>query len=683
MRRIVLLPLAALALCAGPRPCAATAPDTHAFSVHDLLAMDRLSEPTVAPDGRRIAFTVRETDLAANRGRTDIWICNADGSSLRRLTTDAAGDFNPRWDDRGRVWFLSTRSGSAQVWMIDPNGGEARRITDLPLDVANLVLVPQAGAMLFSLEVYPGATIAETVARDAELARRKGSARAYDELLFRHWDTWEDGKRSHLFARPLDGTDEQVRDLTPELAADVPTRPFGGTEEWAVHPAGHTVVFAAKVLPGSEPAWSTDTNLWAVPLDGSAAPRCLTEANRAADNQPVFSPDGRTLAYLAMARPGYEADRLRIVLSDWAAGTSRTLTEAWDRSPGEMAWAPDGQLIWAAADHLGQHALFTIDPKSGAASLVLARGSNHALCPVKGGALFLQNSLLGPDELHFVSLDGKSLRTLTSFNDAKLAAARLGEPEQFTFTGWKGETVHGYVVKPVDFDPAARYPVAFLVHGGPQGSFGNDFHYRWNPQVYAGAGFAVLMIDFHGSTGYGQAFTDAINGHWGFGPLDDLMKGLDHALGRWPWLDGDRLVALGASYGGYMINFMQGQTDRFKAFVCHDGNLDERMAYYDTEELWFPEWEHGGTPWESPSGYDEENPIAFVGAWRTPTLVIHGELDYRVVHTQGLSTFTALRRRGIPARLLVFPDENHWVLKPWNSIQWHEEVLGWLAKWTR
>jgi dipeptidyl aminopeptidase/acylaminoacyl peptidase len=292
--------------------------------------------------------------------------------------------------------------------------------------------------------------------------------------------------------------------------------------------------------------------------------------------------------------------------------------------------------------------------------------------------------LRSPVELYSVLPDGSDVRRITKINDEKLAAARMGEPEQFTFKGWNGETVHAYIVKPADFEEGKEYPVAFLIHGGPQGSFGNDFHYRWNPQAYAGAGYAVVMVDFHGSTGYGQAFTDSINQDWGGKPLEDLQKGLAAALQRYPWMDGERVGAAGASFGGYMINWIAGNwPDRFRCLVNHDGNLDERIAYYDTEELWFPEWDHGGTPWENPEGYEKHNPINFVANWKTPMLVIHGALDYRVVDTQGISTFTALQRRGIPSKLLYFPDENHFVLQPHNSILWHETVIGWLDRWVK
>ncbi|MFH1841990.1 MAG: S9 family peptidase [bacterium] len=657
----------------------------HPFSVHDMLAMDRISDPQVSPDGKQVVFSVRVTDLEANRGRTDIWLANVDGASTRRLTTDPAGDWNPRWTPDGKLYFLSSRSGSAQVWTIDPAGGEAQQVTDLPLEVGNLEIVPQLESMIFSLEVYPDAlTIQATVDRDVERAAAVTTGQIYDELLFRHWDTWEDGKRSHLFIRKLDGADDLMRDLTPFLATDTPTRPWGGSEEYAVSPDGSMLVFTAKILEGSEPAWSTDYDLYAASTGRAEKARCLTADNEAWDTSPVFSPDGHTLAYLAMARPGFEADRFRIKLLDLQTSETRTLTEQWDRSPGGLLWSADGKTIYCTAGNLGQRSIFAVDVKSGETREIVKMGRNSSLQLAGTRLLFGHQHLQSPTELFTVRTDGKDLQRVTDFNGAKLTRCLMGEPEQFTFQGWNDEEVYAYVVKPYDFDPTRKYPVAFLIHGGPQGSFGNDFHYRWNPQAYVGAGFTTVAVDFHGSTGYGQDFTDSISRHWGDRPYEDLVAGLDAALERYPWMDGDRVVAAGASFGGYMVNWIHGQpfADRFKAFVCHDGNLCERMAYFDTEELWFPEWENGGPPWDGPDGaYEEFNPVEYVANWHVPTLVVHGALDYRVVDTQGLSAFTALRRLGVPARLLYYPDENHWVLQPHNSIQWHEEVMGWLTRW--
>ncbi len=666
--------------------------EPHPFSVHDMLAMQRISDPQVSPDGQWVAFTVRTTDLEANRGRTDIWLTRTDGSQKRHLTTDPAGDWNPRWSDNETIYFLSTRSGTIQIWCINPQGGEASQVTDLPLDVSNLELAPQLESFVFSLDIYPGKTIDETVAIDAEKEADPTTGMIYDELLFRHWDTWEDGKRSHVCIRRIKGSDEQTRDLMCELDADVPTHPWGGSEEFIVSPDGEEVIFTAKIRPGSMPAWTTDYDLYSVPTGIAAAPTCLTEDNEAWDTAPTFSPDGKWLAWQAMDRAGFEADKFHLELLNRENGDRRRLDLDYDGlhlSFGGPVWSSNGKTLYCTAGYLGQRSIFKVDVNSGKVELVVKMGRNSSVQLLKGRLLFAQQHLQSPTELYTVKTNGKDLKQITQLNKCQLDHCLMGEPEQFTFTGWNDEKVYVYVVKPYDFSEEAvaagrKWPVTFLIHGGPQGSFGNGFHYRWNPQAYVGAGFATVAVDFHGSTGYGQEFCDSISGHWGDRPLEDLEKGLAAALAEYSWMDADRIVAAGASYGGFMINWMHGQpfAKKFKAFACHDGNIDERMAYYDTEELWFPEWENGGTPWTAEHGY-HFNPIDHVQNWSVPTIIIHGALDYRVVDTQGLSAFTALRRLGVPARLLYYPDENHWVLKPQNSIQWHNEVLGWLQKWIK
>jgi dipeptidyl aminopeptidase/acylaminoacyl peptidase len=385
-----------------------------------------------------------------------------------------------------------------------------------------------------------------------------------------------------------------------------------------------------------------------------------------------------------MKRPGFEADRYYIKLRSWPSGNETILAEQWDRSPGSITWAPDGKSLYVIAENFGQKSLFAVDIKTGTTEILVKEGTISSIDIAGKRIIYGLHHLKSPVELYSIDQKGKNTQTITAINKDKLAAVKMGDPEQFTFKGWNDETVYGYVVKPLDFDPQEKYPVAFLIHGGPQGSFGNDFHYRWNPQTYVGRGYAAVMVDFHGSTGYGQAFTDSISGDWGGKPLEDLQKGLAAALEKYPWLDGDHVSALGASYGGYMINWIAGNwPDRFRCLVSHDGNLDERFAYYDTEELWFPEWDHNGTPWDNPEGYNKHNPVDYVKNWKTPMLVVHGAKDFRVTETQGFSTFTALQRRGIPSKLVYFPDENHWVLKPQNSIFWHETVLDWLDQWTK
>ncbi len=693
----------------------------HPFSVHDMLAMDRISDPQVSPDGKWIVFVLRKTDLRENRDRTDLWLISSTGRELRQLTTHPEADTNPRWSsDSKTIYFVSSRpcsakpcppytlgrqaatqgeeeSGSSQVWRISTDGGEVRQVTNEPLDAGNLIVSPDGKYIAFTMEVFADCNVVTTKARLDEIKQRKATGRIYERIFVRHWDTWKDvgdplgrSRRSHLFVMPASGG--QAVDVMKNMDADTPSKPFGGPEEITFTPDGTGVIFTARDVGRKEP-WSTDFDLYYAASDGTTAPKCLTEKNEAWDTNPLFSPDGKTLAYLAMSQPGYESDRFRIILRPWPpllsstrrrGGKEHVLTEDWDHSPSSICWSADSKTIFTTAANIGQRSLFAIDTQTGQVRTIVKLGSVTSPSATGNIIIFGMDNMMSPVELYSVETDGDDVHKITEINSEKLNAIKMGEFEQFTFAGWNDEMVYCYVVKPIDFDPDKKYPVAFLIHGGPQGSFGNKFHYRWNPQVYAGAGYAAVMVDFHGSVGYGQDFCDSIRGDWGGKPLEDLKKGLTAALERYPWMDGDRVAALGASFGGYMINWIAGNwPDRFRCLVNHDGNLDERMAYFDTEELWFPEWDHLGTPWDNPTGYEKHNPVNFVKNWKTPMLVIHGALDFRVAETQGLGTFNALQRLGIPSKLLYFPDENHWVLKPANSILWHETVLSWLNHWLK
>ncbi len=658
------------------------APVKKAFSVEEQVRLRRLQGFKPSPDGTKVVLAVRETDMDANRGRVDLWLVGADGSGLRRLTSHPDNDGDALWAPDGKsVFFLSTRGGSAQVWRLSLEGGEPTQVTKSPIDVDSFVLSKDGQWLAFSADTFPDCdTLDCTQKRLDEKAKLKTTGRVYEQLLFRHWDTWKDGRRSHLFVQKVEGGSPV--DVTKKLVADAPSKPFGGSDEYTFTPDGKSLVFTARDV-GREEAWSTDLDLFVTPIDGSKPPTKLTTKNRATDTRPVFSPDGTTLAYLAMARPGYEADQLALVLRDWATGKERKLTPMWDRSVDQFAWSKDGATIFISAEHFGQSGLFAASTGSGQVSELPFKGSIGGLAVTGAGLLLAVDDLKRPSDLYSVGFAGGELKALTQLNKDTLEGLKFGDFEQFKFKGAGGDVVYGYLVKPVDFDPKKKYPLAFLIHGGPQGSFGNHFHYRWNPQTYAGRGYVAVMIDFHGSTGYGQQFTDAIRGDWGGKPLDDLKVGLAHVLATYGFVDKERLCALGASYGGYMINWIAGVwNEPWKCLVTHDGNLDEQFAYYDTEELWFPEWEHGGPPFADKSGYVKHNPIDHVAKWRVPMLVVHGGKDFRVVDTQGMATFTAAQRKGVPSKFLHFPDENHWVLKPANSVLWHETVLGWLDQWT-
>lgn len=670
-----------LCICGGSLPqIALSAPS--GFSVDHLLALERLSSPQISPDGQAVVFTRSSVDLDSNSLRSDLWLVGSDGSGLRRLTTHSSSDHSPYWSANGqRIYFLSSRSGSTQVWMLPMTGGEARQVSDFPLSVSNLVLSPTGDHFAVTMDVYPEcADLNCTVEKLEEVREAPATGHLYEGLFVRHWDRWKEGRRSHLFVTPMQGG--EPRNVMRSMQADTPSQPFGSAQEIAFTPDGSSIIFTARLADEGE-AWSTNFDLFQAPVDASRPPRNITSQNRAWDTRPVFSPDGTKLAYLAMERPGYESDRFRIVIHDWPAGDDPTiLTEDWDRSPHSLSWSRDSNQLYVTAASMGQVSLFAIDASTGSVEPLIDEGTVSSLTVSQDRIVYLWDHLEAPAEIYSLAIGQTEAQPITKINVEALANSKMGEPEQFSFPGWNGETVYAYIVKPAEFDPQQQFPVAFLIHGGPQGSFGNHFHYRWNPQVYAGAGYAVVMVDFHGSVGYGQDFVDSIRNDWGGKPLEDLQKGLAAALERYPWMDGENVAALGASYGGYMVNWIAGNwPDRFRCLVNHDGVFDMRSMYYSTEELWFPEWEMGGPYWSNPSAYEKHNPVRFVENWETPMLVIHGALDFRVPLEQGLSAFTALKRKGIPAQFLYFPDENHWVLKPQNSIQWHRTVLEWLERW--
>jgi dipeptidyl aminopeptidase/acylaminoacyl peptidase len=648
----------------------------------DMHMMRRLGAHSVSPDGRYAIFDLSTTDMAANKRNNIVHILDLKARGAAPQPLLAKGAHDAVFGADGSVWYLAPVGGQDQLFRM-AIGGQPAQVSSIKGEVSGFKVSADGSRLVVWADRDLRCT--DFTCDGLPKTDKVGSGRTYDQLFVRHWDSWaEPGVRSRIFSFPIEGgrVSGPGVPVTGALVGDTPSKPFGGGEEIDLSRDGRTVYFALREA-GRIEATSTNLDIFSAPADGSAQPTNLTDINDGTDNLPTLSPDGRTLAYFSMARAGYEADRQVLMLRNLASGQIRALTLDWDRSVGSIAWAPDGKSIVVDAGDVMENPLFRVDVASGKVTKLTGNGSAHAAVPLKDGSiLFAMNSVMAPDDLYRVDGKGK-VTQVTAVNRDLLAELDPVTFQKFSFTGANNDRVWGMKVKPQAV--SGKLPIAFVVHGGPQGSFGNGWSYRWNPRLFSAPGYAVVSVDFHGSTGYGQAFTDSITNNWGGWPLEDLQKGLAFATANDHSLDADNACALGASYGGYMMNWIAGQwPDRFKCLVQHDGVFDARAMAYETEELWFDEWEHGGkTYYEDPAAFEKWNPVNHVAKWKTPMLVITGEKDFRIPYTQGLASFTALQRRGIPSKLLVFPDENHWVLKPKNSIQWYSEVHGWLGRYLR
>ena len=662
----------------------AAAQTRRAIAVDDLLALHRISDPQISPDGARVVYTVATPDRQANRVARNVWVVGLDGSAPRQLTFTGR-DGGARWSPDGRTLaFLSSREGGQQIYVLNLTGGEPTRLTTLDGGADQVVWAPDGKSLAFTSSVWPACKDDACNKKKSEGAEKDPvKARTYDGLLYRHWTAWGTGQRSHLFVVPIGGG--VPKDLTEGATYDVPPVQREGPHPIAFSPDGSEIAFVA--VTDAMEAISTNGDLFTVKPDGSqAAPTRLT-TNPAFDGAPAYSPDGKWLAYRAQTRPGNEADQWRLMKYDRQAKTHTQVATGFDRSVNQIDWTPDSQTLYFNAEDNGFLPVFRVAAAGGAPVVVTPStfAAEFALSHDGKTLVLSRSSQQAPAELAAVPATGGDIRAITSHNADRLAQLDLPKAEHFTFSGAGGTSVQGMLLRPPSFDASKKYPVLMVLHGGPETQFGDTWSVRWNNQVLASPGFAVLMINRRGSTGFGQQFTDDINKDWGGKPYEDLMKGLDTALAKYTFLDGSRVAAAGASYGGYMITWMASQAKgRFKTLVCHAGVYDLVSMYGATEELWFAEWSFGGTPWANTDNFMRQSPhtrASDFGTYKTPTLVIHGELDFRVPYTQGLEFYTALQRQGVPSRLVVFPDEGHWIMKPQNSAFWYHEVLEWLKKY--
>jgi dipeptidyl aminopeptidase/acylaminoacyl peptidase len=648
------------------------------FTINELIQIRRVSDPQLSPDGLWVAYTITDTDKAANRRTTQIYVVAATGGEVRQLTKDKASSSQPRWSPDGKqIAFISARDGAPQIWMMDTSGGNLKKVSNSALGADNPVWSPDGRLLAFTSEVYPECSDdACNKKRDDEASASKVKAKIADRLLYRHWNAWKEGKRSHLFI--VSSAGGAARDMTPG-DYDAPPFSLGGPTDYAFSPDSKEFVFARNT--DKDEAFSTNSDLFTVPVEGGEAKR-LTGDNRGADLSPQYSPDGRFIAYRSQAKATFEADRWRLMLYDRQTNQSRSISNQIDNNVEGFTFAPDGKKLYAMILERGRQPVYEISLTSVSIKKLISDGVNDDLKVSNNGStlIFTRNTASRPVEIYRANADGLGAKALTSTNDAVIDSFRLRTIEDVTWEGAGGAKIHGFVVKPATFDPAKKYPLVVLIHGGPQGAWNDAWSYRWNPQVFAAAGYVVLMPNPRGSTGYGQLFTDEISGDWGGKVYTDILNGVVQAASA-QYIDKERIGAAGGSYGGYMVNWILGHNDdprlKFKALVSHAGVYNLTSMYGATEELWFADWEFKGKPWTNPAMYDRWSPHKFAANFKTPTLVVHGELDYRVPVTEGLQLFTALQSQNVPSRLLYYPDEGHWILKPQNSELWYNTVLGW------
>ncbi|MGI9086368.1 MAG: prolyl oligopeptidase family serine peptidase [Chthoniobacterales bacterium] len=673
-------------------PVATSSQPKRPFTFEEMMKLKRIGDFAPSPDGKWVVFSAQDVDLEANTKKSHLWIVPAAGGEGRRLNLTENEEERPRFSPDGkRLIWTSKATDPTQIWMSnftpDSGGldGQPHQVTNISTGADGAIWSPDGKNIVCVSSVYPDCKDdACNQKRDQEHEKSKVKAKIFTHLLFRHWTTFTDFKRSHLFVVSADSNaskPNESRDLTPG-DHDVPPFNLGGQDMYAISPDGQELAYTCNL--DEVEATSKNNEIFLVPIAGGAPKKISTSPG--SDTTPLFSPDGKQVAWLSMARAGFEADKQALILYQRDSGQMRNATAKWDRSLGSFAWAPDSKAIYISAEDHGESPIYSLSLAEGAQPTELARlYAGDLVFGDKGHLFFSRMSIAAPNEIWAMDVSDARKGTahaVTQANDALLSQIAMQPLESFNFKGAANAPVQGFLVKPPDFDSSKKYPVKFLIHGGPQGAWGDDWSYRWNPELFAANGYVVIMINPHGSTGYGQAFTDEVSGDWGGQPYEDLMKGLDFAEKTFPFIDKKREAALGASYGGYMVNWIEGHTDRFMCIVSHDGVFNTETAFGTTEELWFPLWEFKGPPWKTRELYRRFSPHLFAEKFKTPMLVVHGQLDYRLDVSQGFDLFTTLQEMKVPSKMLYFPDEGHWVLKPQNARLWYQTVNDWVDQWT-
>jgi dipeptidyl aminopeptidase/acylaminoacyl peptidase len=661
------------------------------FTFEDMMALKRLSEPVPSPDGKWVVFSAEDVDLKENTKKSHLWIVPAAGGESHRLNETPNEEERPRFSPDGkRLIWTSKATDPTQIWMCDFDSGSGalagnpHQVTNISTGAEGGIWSPDGKNIVFISKVYPDAkSDEENKKRDEALKESKVKAQIFTRLFYRHWSAYTELKRSHLFIIGADAdATTAARDLTPG-DHDVPPFNLGGQDMYAISPDGQELAYTSNI--DEVEATSTNNEIFIVPMTGGTAKKISISPG--SDATPLYSPDGKYLAWRSQARAGFEADKCRLLMYDRATRQIRELAKTSDLSVGSFTWtALPREIVFTAEQH-GESPIFAASGDEGADWTTLSKLEPlHAddLIFAADFLYFTRMSAEAPNEIwrvHVSAGPDEDAQRMTHVNEPLLSTIDMQPLESFTFKGANNDEVQGFMIKPPGFDPSKKYPLKFLIHGGPQGAWGNSWSYRWNPELFAANGYVVVMINFHGSTGYGQKFTDSISGDWGGKPYVDLMKGLDYVEKTYPFIDKNREAALGASYGGYMANWLLGHTDRFKCLVSHDGTFNTEPAYGTTEELWFMEWEFKGPPWKQRELYRKWSPHLFAEKFKTPTLVVHGQLDYRIDVSQGFDLFTTLQRLKVPSKMLYFPDEGHWVLKPQNSQLWYKTVNDWVDQW--